>query len=466
MQFLATLTQQQLNFPDPCQTSSTSRDDTLTRDQNVTAQGLPGAPAATRPAPVATSVARPAPTGLSAEAAPESLLESSSLPSAALQPVAELSFSEAYRRHVIPIVKAENKPAMLGQHSTALAKFEAWYKIEHRSIGPMLSECAHNPRLLTEFFQHRLTLESIGTAENMRKSIKTIWDHLHELGLIDKPSPRMRTAKLIRRGGWESEEHVPIPVTDSELQRLLDAVIALADVLDYPRLGPVEPFQFWFNLLAICAVHGFRPADIWPVEMKQGEGLLWSEVSFDPSPPIRNGHKLGAEWDFGYLNLKMNKTGKRLVSPMSPHMSWLCRQMAGLDEKRVFPLKYDRARWYRCLDLIFATAGFDKLAIRHGSDAAGNPRYLQKWPVTLCGGSPQASLRKTAAVNWRRHGGKGVSSAMLGHAVRTGSANDVESSQDEGSMITDQHYSGSEIWREIIRVYPQLLAALPGLIHC
>ena len=149
MQFLATLTQQQLNFPDPCQTSSTSRDDTLTRDQNVTAQGLPGAPAATRPAPVATSVARPAPTGLSAEAAPESLLESSSLPSAALQPVAELSFSEAYRRHVIPIVKAENKPAMLGQHSTALAKFEAWYKIEHRSIGPMLSECAHNPRLLT-----------------------------------------------------------------------------------------------------------------------------------------------------------------------------------------------------------------------------------------------------------------------------------------------------------------------------
>lgn len=463
MQFLATLTQQQLSFPDPCHTSSTgSPARTETPDHDATAQGLPGAPAATRPAPVATSVAGPASTEVPAEAAPESLLESSSQRSSS----GALSFAEAYRRHVIPIIKAENKPAMLGQHSTALAKFEAWYKIEHRSVGPMLDSCAQNPRMLTEFFQHRLQLESIGTAENMRKSIKTIWDHLHELGLIDKPAPRMRAARIIRRGGWEAEQHVPIPVTDAELLRLLNAVIELADVLHYPRLGTLEPFQFWFNLFAICAVHGFRPADIWPVECKQGQGLLWSEVSFDQSPPIRNGDKLKAEWEFGYLNLKMNKTGKRLVSPMSPHMSWLCRQMAGLDDVRVFPLKYDRARWYRCLDLIFATAGFEKLAIRHGSDAAGNPRYLMKWPVTLCGGSPQASLRKTAAVNWRRHGGKGVSSAMLGHSVRTGSSNDVESSQDEGSTITDQHYSGSEIWREIIRVYPQLLAALPGPIHC
>lgn len=368
--------------------------------------------------------------------------------------VAGPTFEDVFWKHVFPIKQLETKPSVQAEYRTAVKHFVEWFKNNHRSGGPMVADLCQQPQLLSEFYTFSLGKGSEKTASNKLKCLKSIWRDMFDLELITRSVPKPRTKQIRKKEGVEKTDHIPMPVTDSELTRCLNAVLELHDDLTYPRLGKLEPFQFWFNVFAICAVHGIRPAEFWPLDKHSGVGLEWSEVCFAESPPISDGENLQAEWEFGWLNLRMNKTGRRLRTPMSPHLRFLIQQCVGLDSERVFPLPYNSQRWYTMLSMILTRAGFSKVKFPDEEKV--------KWPVTLCGSSPQKSLRKTASVLWRRHGTPRLASFMLGHSSRTGSSSDV----DEGSEITEEHYSGSETFRDVIAAFPRVLGSLPDLIRC
>lgn len=366
-----------------------------------------------------------------------------------------MSFEDAFNFHFMPAILLETGASQQSAYRTMAGQFVEWFKNNHRLNRPMVADLDQEPRLLADFYAFLLTQGSERSANKKLVLLNKVWKDLSAMGLVVKSPSRPRTKQIRKKAGVEKVQHIPMPVIDTELDACLRAILDLHDDLTFPRFGKMEPFQFWFNAIAACAVHGIRPAEFWPLEKRHGIGLEWTEICLSASPPIANGEKLNVEWEFGWLDLRMNKTGGKLRTPISPHLRFMIEQCRGLDPVRVFPMPYSSDRWAASLDMILSRAGFQKQKLQKDDQKL-------RWPVSLCGSSPQASLRKTASVLWRRHGSAKLASFMLGHSSRSGTSADV----DGGSEVTDEHYSGSETFREVIDAYPRVLRALPELIRC
>lgn len=366
----------------------------------------------------------------------------------------EQLFQSLFFSEILPSLQIEDKASTISGYKTAVTHFCDWFdslktppetgdssmRAKHnlRSQGPKVVDLENRPTLLAQFYVFSLK-KGAKTAANKLKSLRTIWRRLFAGGHLRKPLPELRTRLIRKQQQIETHKPVPIPVSNAEIDLLLTSVIEIADQLTWPTIGRLECWQFWWNVIAVCSVHGFRPGDIWPREAKHGQGLLWSEIFPSASPPIPGGthERLQADWEFGWLKKRTNKTGETLIAPMSPHLRWLVEQCRGLDPVRVFPIPYNGKFWDREFSKIRTTANLPH--------------------VSLCDGAPSASLRKTASVLWKRAVNRSASSHMLCHAIDVG---------DQASEITERHYSGADILREIVEGYPALLASLPSLIRC
>ena len=371
---------------------------------------------------------------------------------------ASLTFSDAFETHVRPTLQIEDKTSTISGYRTAVKDFSEWFarhitrpatepnspaeNSARRSLGPTVIELETQPTLLADFYVYSLKNSAPKTAANKLKNLKTIWRRLHTEQHIKRPVPEPRTKLIRKQQKIETFKTLPIPASNEEIDRLLTSAVELADQLTWPNcgIGSLEPWQFWWNVIAVLTVHGFRPGDIWPREAKHGNGLLWSEVFTSHSPPITGGEseRLQADWQFGWIAKRTNKTGETLIAPMSPHLRFLVEACRGQDKNRVFPIPYNGKYFDR---------EFGKIRTR-----AALPH------VSLCDGAPSASLRKTASVLWRRSASLAASSHMLCHAV------DLQ--EERSSNVTETHYAGADILRQIVAAYPALLASLPSLLRC
>lgn len=379
-------------------------------------------------------------------------------PPAAVNGSDSLTFAQAFTQFVLPILQIEDKVSTIRGYQTAVKHFCDWFclhkappetecaKNNLRSRGPKVVDVQKNPTWLAEFYSWSLGQGAEKTAANKLKAVKHIWNTLHSDGHMSRSAPEPRTKQIRKQCGVSKTKHMPIPASNDEIAAMLQAVLDLSEELNYPRIGDVPPYLFWFNVLAACAVHGFRPADLWPLNKKDGAGLVWSEVSLAPSPPIDGGEasRLRADWEFGWLNFRINKTGEQLLCPISPHLAFLIHQCRGLHPERVFPMGYSSKWWYLQIHRIRTRAGITR-------------------DVTLSGQVPSASFRKAASVRWKQHGGRAAASFMLGHSVRSGSTDDVDS---DFSAVTEEHYMKADILREVVEAFPAVLASLPGLVRC
>jgi hypothetical protein len=366
----------------------------------------------------------------------------------------EKTFLSLFLSEILPSLEIEDKASTISGYRTAVKHFCDWFdglktpremepnstcaKNNRRSRGPTVMDLEKHPTLLAKFYVFSLKNGGVKTASNKIKSLRTIWRRMFAAGHIKKPLPEMRSRLIRKQQKIETVKQVPMPASNEEIDRLLTAAIEIRDTLTWPNVDDLEPFQFWWNVIAICTVHGFRPGDIWPRESRSGLGLLWSEVFRSPSPPLAGGNQLQANWEFGWIKKRTNKTGETLIAPMSPHLRWLVDQCDGLDKARVFPLPYNGKFWDREFGRIRTQANLPH--------------------VSLCDGAPSHSLRKTAATKWKRAVNRAASSHMMCHAI--------DASEDQASDITERHYSGADILREIVAGFPTLLADLPASIRC
>lgn len=372
------------------------------------------------------------------------------------------NFRSVFETHVLPTLEIEDKPSTISGYTTAVKHFCEWFEtlktplemeadsepktigaeMKLRSYGPTLAEMENHPTLLAKFYVFSLKKGEAKTAANKLKNLKTIWRRMYADGHLKKPVPEPRTKLIRKQNKIEIKKAFPIPASNDEIDRLLLATIELREQLTWPNcgIGWLEPWQFWWNAIAVCTVHGFRPGDIWPREAKHGKGLLWSEVSTSASPPIPGGEdeRLKADWEFGWIAKETNKTGETLYAPMSPHLRFLIEACRGQDRERVFPITYNGTYFDREFNAIRTRAGLPH--------------------VSLCDGAPSASLRKTASVLWRRSAGLAASSHMLCHAI------DLQ--EERSSSVTETHYAGADILRQIVEAYPALLLSLPSQLRC
>ncbi len=249
---------------------------------------------------------------------------------------------------------------------------------------------------------------------------------------MDRPAPKVRTVLICKQAGvTQSERKFPVPASIADIDLWLWAVLKLDDRLRWPVLGDLPPYLFWFNAILASCFHGCRPGDLWAITPAHAGGLLWSELSFEHAPPISGGDSLSADWEFGWLRLRTNKTGAELVAPLSPHLWYLAQRTRRLDADRVFPLPRCSKLWYREINAIKAKTGLVY--------------------VSFCGQYPSRSFRKTAAVLWKQQVNRAAASHMLSHSVRAGKSGDVD---DVVSNVTEQHYNGSDIFRELVEGAP------------
>lgn len=372
-------------------------------------------------------------------------------------PLEPVSLEAAFRHHVLPTLKISNAHDTWNAYVTALDHFCSWYETHRapnnpRSARPGVVVWETQPETLAEFWLFCCDGQEskAKTASNKLKLLRRIWGDLHEADQLSRPAPKPKLEMLRRRAGLPKKppKKFPIPASMREIRQLSRAVLKLRDDLTWPRLGTLEPWQFWWNVIGACAVHGFRPADLWPLEKKDGRGLLWEEVCTDPVPPIDGGRRLGADWDLGWLSFRMNKTGEQLVAPISPHLFFLIQHCRGLDPVRVFPIPYTKQSWYQHMRKIKEKASLSR-------------------DVSLCGQYPSASFRKSASMTWKRQVSRAAASHMLGHSVRVGTADDVDQDDDEVvSNTTEQHYNGADILREVVEGLPLVLQTLPPGLRC
>lgn len=329
-----------------------------------------------------------------------------------------------------------------------LAIHERYVSPEGRQIP--VSVLDRDPNLLPAWYAHCLG-SSVRTANRRLDGMRRISVELLEAGVVQRKPATVKRKQIRKKQRVKKQaRHFPKPATADDQARILQACLDLADEIIWPKLGDLEPYLFWWNVFSACSVHGFRPADLWPLASVDGVGLRWSEISLSDVPPIDDGEESLIRWEFGWLNFEMNKTGERLVVPMAPNLRYLIERCQGLHPDRVFPMGYTRKSWYREIDRIKRKAG-----LYVPSDDKRSAAEKEREPgrnVTLCGGHPDCSYRKAAASTWTRLVSRACASHMLGHSVRSGSADEVfGGSPDESfSDVTEKHYAGMEILREVV----------------
>lgn len=365
-----------------------------------------------------------------------------------------LSVWVAWRKYGIKDAKIECRPSTVTGYTSGIRHFCQWFRrINPRSRTPGVDSLESDPSLLSQYYAHCLESLEISTCNTKLDAVERLWESLLSRNLIGLPCPKVSRAKICKQRGKKAVHYTPIPMSLPDLGRLAKGFrqkswrkTSAAKVFSV-----MDPADFYVSVIGTGAFLGINPGDIWGIKPDHHGGLKWSEVHLYPEPPFFGSDQIaGASWEHGWLDLTRNKTGNPMVVPIPPglrHAIDLCR---GLDPESVFPLGNDfKTSWYR--------------AFREAKEHAGlywTPKELKEalakrnsavYDISMSGQSPSRSLRKTAAVLWKKFGNSSQASHVLAHATRSGrvSQDDFDVTKDVASAITEKHYAGSQIYVDL-----------------
>lgn len=415
MQFLATLTQQQLDFPEFGHSTDSTQE---TRSDHGRFQRKP----AIRSVDGAGLVA-------ATDAAPESLVELYDR---------LLSAQDAEKR-----VRRKT----ISDNRSFLSKFQAWAENDTRNSGPRVVsvKTLENSQLLAEYARHLRSQES-GSSESMcTKALAAVGKLANaalKAGLIrrkaDKPS---RPAIKRLKPRTEKERRVKaVPVSVEELQ----AMLAVVDGCRWPQIGKVSASDFWRTCLLSHYCYGFRSQDWFAVRDQWKQGLLWSGIVTETQCPLfedlHNEH--GWAWYLVHKTDTKDEEADRpsdVLIPLSAEMRRLIELFRGLDPERVFPLPQTHRSYDREFSGILKRSGLSDKS----REECGKPKIR----LSL-GQRNVASFRKGSAALWRRHVSPAAASYLLHHS----------DSESGVAKTTAEHYLQHE---DILREITPAIETLP-----
>ena len=321
---------------------------------------------------------------------------------------------------------------------SAIDKFEAWGKAQHRVVAGRAVSLLEQPKILrayAEFLRAQVKGNSSAMASKALGSIGKLAGACVRAEMIkQKPETVAKsTINLIRPRTEEQRRVKAVPVTVSELQ----AMLAVVDGCKWPRLGSVKPSVFWQTNLLSHYVYGFRSQDWFPARSADKRGLLWSGVITATQCPVLDDlhNAAGWAWYLVHKTAKKDEAAERpsdVLVPLSSRMRELIEQFRGLDPERVFPMA-NNSRSY--------SQEFSKLLERAG--LADDTRRNDNKPIIRLslGQRNVASFRKGSSALWAKHVSRAASSYMLHHAV---------SEEGVAKMTADSYLQNEEILRDIV----------------
>ena len=321
---------------------------------------------------------------------------------------------------------------------SAIDKFEAWGKAQHRVVAGRAVSLLEQPKILrayAEFLRAQAKGNSSAMASKALGSIGKLAGACVRAEMIkQKPETVAKsTINLIRPRTEEQRRVKAVPVTVSELQ----AMLAVVDGCKWPRLGSVKPSVFWQTNLLSHYVYGFRSQDWFPARSADKRGLLWSGVITATQCPVLDDlhNAAGWAWYLVHKTAKKDEAAERpsdVLVPLSSRMRELIEQFRGLDPERVFPMA-NNSRSY--------SQEFSKLLERAG--LADDTRRNDNKPIIRLslGQRNVASFRKGSSALWAKHVSRAASSYMLHHAV---------SEEGVAKMTADSYLQNEEILRDIV----------------
>jgi hypothetical protein len=144
---------------------------------------------------------------------------------------------------------------------SALVKFEAWGRTQHRIVAGRPLSLLEQPKILrtyAEFLRAKPKGNSSAMASKACSAIGKLARACVRAGMLkQKPETVSKsTINLLRPRTEEQRRVKAVPVTLAELQ----AMLAVVDGCRWPRLGKVEPSVFWQTslLLITFTVFGHR----------------------------------------------------------------------------------------------------------------------------------------------------------------------------------------------------------------
>lgn len=319
----------------------------------------------------------------------------------------------AYDRLCRPKDQQQHAAASIQSVLSGLTAFSDWYAAE-RGCQPVVQAVLEDASLLWGFAGSQIAAR-LSPATVLRKllavrKVLSAWSRQHGGG----PLPEIPGAKALERmqapltaASPFDLVQIPETVTLQEFQQLR----AHCGVATWPRLpGGITPEQFWQTVLDCHWTYGFRSQDWFGVHTSRERGLLWTQLSLTAECPLRPLKSI--MWPHGWVCFWMRKTKRHVAMPLSSRVRSHIELFRGLHPERVFPIPWCKQQYYRAFHQIRAAAGVDQR-------------------ITLSGRS-SPSLRKGCTVFWDNVAGGHLTSAVLGHAVRSTASR---------SHITDRYYA-------------------------
>ena len=323
-------------------------------------------------------------------------------------------------------------------NQSALRKFEAWGRANHRVVAGRPLSLLEQPGILrgfAEFLRAQPKGNSSAMCSKALSSVGKLAGACVRADLIkQKPETVSRTTINLLRPRTEEQRRVKaVPVTLNELQALL----AVVDGCRWPRLGSVSPAVFWETLLLSHYVYGFRSQDWFAARSNEKQGLLWTGViTASQCPVLEDLHNAaGWAWYLVHKTAKKDEAAERpsdVLVPLSAKMRELLEQFRGLDPVRVFPLPNSSSTYSQEFTRLLERAGLSD----EDRKAEGKPIIR----LSL-GQRNVASFRKGCSAMWAKQVSRAASSYMLHHAV---------SEEGVAKMTTDSYLQNEEILRDIV----------------
>jgi hypothetical protein len=320
---------------------------------------------------------------------------------------------------------------------SALQRFEAWGRANHRVVGGRPLSLLEQPGILrgfAEYLRAQIKGNSSAMCSKALSSVGKLAGACVRSGLIaQKPETVSRTTINLLRPRTEEQRRIKaVPVTLGELQALL----AVVDGCRWPRLGAVKPAVFWRTLLLAHYVYGFRSQDWFAARSNEKQGLLWTGViTASQCPVLEDLHNpAGWAWYLVHKTAKKDEAAERpsdVLVPLSAKMRELIEQFRGIDPERVFPMRNNSSTYSREFSGILDRAGLSDESRRQ----EGKPIIR----LSL-GQRNVASFRKGASALWAKQVSRAASSYMLHHAV---------SEEGVAKMTTESYLQNEEILRDI-----------------
>ena len=325
----------------------------------------------------------------------------------------------------------------ISDNRSALRKFEAWGRAQHRIVSGRPLSLLEQPGILRGYAEFLRAQPKGNSSAMCAKALATIGKLagacVRARILVQKPESVSRTIVNLMRPRTEEQRRVKaVPVTVAELQALLSVV----DGCKWPRLGNVSPAVFWETSLLAHYVYGFRSQDWFAARCTEKRGLLWSGIVTSSQCPVLEDlhNEAGWAWYLVHKTAKKDEAAERpadVLVPLSAKMRELIERFRGIDPERVFPMRNNSASY---------STEFCGLLNRAG--LSDEIRREQGKPIIRLslGQRNVASFRKGCSALWAKHVSRSASSYLLHHAV---------AEEGVAKMTVDAYLQNEEILRDI-----------------